>query len=593
MGKELFDNIPSKVGDLLNDVKNGRIGLPDLQRPFVWKDNKVQQLLDSMLKGYPIGYIMLWESPADFENKNQIGSNTKVYTEARDLVIDGQQRLTALLAALKGIKIKDSKYRERPIRISFNPLTREFAVWSQAYERDPEWISAVSEVFAAHEEELNIVYFRLKYIQQVNESRKKKGLPLLTEEEKIDVEININALLNLSIYLLPTLRINSAASEEDVADIFVRVNSGGQKLTEKNFIETLLAVYDNEIHAQINDFCRQSRIPKDGTSYNKILEVDPVHLIRASVGIAFKRARLRYAYMLMRGKDLQTGQYSAETRETNLQLFREALKMVVNLNNWHAFMNIVAQAGYLKGSMISSGNAVIFAYILYLLGKQEYKISAAQLNPLMKRYIFMVTLTGYYTSSPESVMESQLADLRNAKTAHDFIDYLNNVIASQFTDDYFQRNLINDLKTSSTSSPIWFGYVASLNVLNLPMLFSTTPTSYYFTAGANGSKLAIDIHHIFPKKYLERLGFKNDRDRNQIANYTFLDYTTNIEISDEAPSDYVPKFRSKMGEENYKLACKQNALPENFESLEYMDFLNKRRVLMAAMIYKAYQKLSE
>lgn len=60
MGKELFDNIPSKVSDLLSDVKNGRIGLPDLQRPFVWKDNKVRELLDSMMKGYPIGYVMLW-----------------------------------------------------------------------------------------------------------------------------------------------------------------------------------------------------------------------------------------------------------------------------------------------------------------------------------------------------------------------------------------------------------------------------------------------------------------------------------------------------------------------------------------------------
>lgn len=61
MGKELFDNIPSKVTDLLFDVKNGRIGLLDLQHPFVWKDNKVRELLDSMIKGYPIGYIMLWQ----------------------------------------------------------------------------------------------------------------------------------------------------------------------------------------------------------------------------------------------------------------------------------------------------------------------------------------------------------------------------------------------------------------------------------------------------------------------------------------------------------------------------------------------------
>ena len=117
---------------MLSDVSSGRIGLPDLQRPFVWSDSKVRNLLDSMLKGFPIGYIMLWESPSDFENKSQIGTNNKDYTQPRDLVIDGQQRLTALLAAIKGIKVKDSDYKERNIKISFNPLTREFAVWSQA-----------------------------------------------------------------------------------------------------------------------------------------------------------------------------------------------------------------------------------------------------------------------------------------------------------------------------------------------------------------------------------------------------------------------------------------------------------------------------
>ena len=151
MGRELFTPINRKVGDLLADVKNGRIGLPDLQRPFVWKDNKVQQLLDSMLKGFPIGFVMLWESPVDFENTKQIGDNAKVFTAPKDLVIDGQQRLTALLAAMKGVKIKDANYKERYIRIAFHPLRREFAVWNQAYERSPEWISAISEVFEAKE----------------------------------------------------------------------------------------------------------------------------------------------------------------------------------------------------------------------------------------------------------------------------------------------------------------------------------------------------------------------------------------------------------------------------------------------------------
>ncbi len=99
MGNELFKNIPSKVGDLVKDVRNGRIGLPDLQRPFVWKDNKVRELFDSMLKGYPIGYIMLWESPADYESKKStIGDNSKTYEDPKELVIDGQQHMKRTLS---------------------------------------------------------------------------------------------------------------------------------------------------------------------------------------------------------------------------------------------------------------------------------------------------------------------------------------------------------------------------------------------------------------------------------------------------------------------------------------------------------------
>lgn len=81
MGKELFDNIPSKVEDLLCEVELGKIGLPDLQRPFVWPDSKVRDLLDSMLKGYPVGYIMLWSSPDEHGNAKRIGGNEKAYKE--------------------------------------------------------------------------------------------------------------------------------------------------------------------------------------------------------------------------------------------------------------------------------------------------------------------------------------------------------------------------------------------------------------------------------------------------------------------------------------------------------------------------------
>lgn len=591
MGKELFDNIPSKVADLLNDIKNGRIGLPDLQRPFVWKDNKVRDLLDSMIKGYPIGYVVLWSSPDEYQNTNQIGKNEKTYKNPDDLVIDGQQRLTALLAAIHGIKVKDKTYRERNIKISFNPLTREFAVWDQSYERAPEWISEISTIFLADQEH-RVSKLRKSYIATVNESREKKELPLLTDEEEDLIESNLSDLLNLNIYSLPTLKINSKANEEAVADIFVRVNSGGQKLTEKNFIETLLAVYDNDVHNKINQFCFQSTIPANGTSYNPIFEVEQSHLIRMAVGVGFKRARLRYAYMLLRGKDLASGKITDEVRNDNLSIFKNSLETVTNLNNWHAFMNLISAAGYLKSSMVASNNAVVFSYVLYLIGKYDYRVPSIELNKIITKWFFMATITGFYTGSTETEVEKQFADLRDIKNADKFVEYLDQSIQKRFTDDYFTYTLTNELNSSSAISPAWYGYIAAINVLGTPMLFSTTPLSHYFTLGASGEKNAIDKHHIFPKHYLEKIGYQNDRDRNQIANFTYLDYNTNIDISDDAPIEYVGKYREKLGEDGYKLACAQNALPENFENLEYPEFLRQRRILMAQIVKQAYQKLN-
>lgn len=592
MGKELFDNIPSKVDDLLSDVKNGRIGLPDLQRPFVWKDNKVRELLDSMMKGYPIGYIMLWASPNDYENTGYIGKNDKMYKRPDDLVIDGQQRLTALLAAMYGVTIKDKNYKERKIRISFHPLTREFAVWTQAYERNPEWISEISGVFAADKEH-NISKFRKAYIKTANEGRVKNEQPVLTEDEEDLIEENINDLLNLGIYSLPTLKINSKADEEDVADIFVRVNSGGQNLTEKNFIETLIAVYDNEVHDKINKFCAESRIPANGTSFNQILQVEPSHLIRMAVGVGFRRARLRYAYMLLRGKNLKTGEVTQDVREENLAIFKSSLDMVTNLNNWHAFMNLFASAGYLKGSLVASSNAVVFSYVLYLIGKNEYKVPAVELQKIICKWIFMSTITGFYTRSTETEVEKQFADLRDVHTADEFATYLNSVISNRFTDDYFEYSLPSELNSSSATSPAWYGYIAAVNVLGTPMLFSTVPLSQYFVLGTSGDKNSVDKHHIFPKHYLEEIGYDNDRDRNQIANFTYLDYVTNIDISDAPPAEYVGRYREKLGEEGYKLACEQNALPENFELLAYSEFLRQRRLLMAQIVKKAYAELNK
>ena len=590
MAQELFERVDRQVGNLLDDVIQGRIGLPDLQRPFVWSDSKVRDLFDSMMKGFPVGYVMLWASPADYTNTKQIGEGEKQFKRPDDLVIDGQQRLTSLLAAIKGIKVLDKNFVLRRIMISFEPLAKEFQVWTKAYERSYQYIADIAEVFKAYENK-ELSKFRRALINRMNEGRKRNEQPELTDEEEETIENNINSLLSLDNYTIPTLRILSKADEEDVAEIFRRVNSGGQNLNENNFIETLLAVYDNEVHDKIKKFCSDSRIPAKNTSYNHIIEVDPSHIIRVAIAFGFHRARMKYGYKLLRGDDLDAGTTSVETREKNMQLFREALSRVINLNDWHAFINLFSEAGYLGKDQVRSNYVVVFSYVFYLMGKYEYNVQPLVLRQAIIRWIYMATITSFYSSSPESTVERQLADLRSVHSAEAFVEFLDNSVKMRMNDTYFSVELVKDLTSSSANSPLWFGYVAAINILGTPMLFSNTPQSMYWIVGADGEKKSIEKHHIFPKHYLEKIGITDDRARNQLANFTYLDYNTNIDISDDAPAKYIDKFRTKFGEETYTKHLANNAIPVGFENLNYFDFLNQRRRLMSDIIKKAYIKL--
>lgn len=592
MARDIYKSISRSVGDLLRDVEIGRIGLPDLQRQFVWKDSKVRDLLDSMLRGFPIGYVILWSSPEDYENTKTIGDNEKTFKKPDDLVIDGQQRLTSLLAAIKGLKVKDKNFKERRIRICYNPIESIFEVWTQAFEKDANWISDISEVFKA-DDEFMLPEFRESFIEQLDTSREKKGVEPLTRMERSQIERSLVELLKIKDYVIPTLQITTFADEEEVADIFKRVNSGGQKLNENNFIETLIAVYDTSIYDKIHEFCESSRIPASGTSYNQIIEVSSQHLIRMAVGLGFKRARMRYAYMLLRGRNLDTGETTAEIRETNMKIFSNALDIVLNLNNWHAFLNLFAEAGYMNKNFVASTYVVIYGYVLYLMGKFDYGVDPMTLRKLITQWIFMSAITSYYSSSPESTVEKQFADLRDVKTPKEFEDYINKSIETKFTDDFFNVTLPASLASSSSTSPSWYGYIAAINVLGTPMWLSNSPLAKHLLVGSSGTKNSIDKHHIFPKEHLAKIGITEDRDRNQIANFTYLDYNTNIDISDNPPADYVPRFREKLGEDAFSLTCEQNAIPDGFENLAYFDFLEQRRKLMSGIVRKAYEYLNQ
>lgn len=589
MPGSIYSPITPEVGTVLNDVMLGRIGLPDLQRPFVWKNDKVRDLLDSMLRGYPIGYIMLWESPGEMDDKKTvIGSNSKTYTAPKELVIDGQQRLTALLSAFYAVPVRDKSYKERVIRIAYDPYARTFKVADAATDRDPRYVSAVSEVFKAYKDNTFYEYCD-SFFDALNESNEKKGEPAITSEERNKIRRGFDDLIALEHYLVPTLNISYQADEEMVAEIFVRVNSKGQALGQDDFIMTLLSVYEPEMRERIEEFCAKSHVPAQGTSYNPLIVVSPTHVIRATVGVGFKRGRLRYAYQILRGRNLQTKETSAETRIENFEKFGKALDQVLDLNNWHAYINILAQAGYINSSQVTSANALFFCYAFYIIGKYEFNMDTIPLQKLTRRWFYASALTAFYVGSFESDFERQLNDVAALGTADEFVAYFEREIAALLTDDYFRVTLPQNYDANEATGPSWQGFVAAQIVLGVKGLFSTAPLAQLLTLGSSGKKKALDKHHLFPDNYLKEQGYFANRSNR--ANFTYVDYQNNIYISDDAPAEYVGRYREDLGEEEYLRSCREHALPVGFESMDYEEFLAQRRVLMAQLVKDGFEKL--
>ena len=587
MADMLFTPVPRKLKHLLMDVESGKLGLPELQRGYVWKPVKVRNLLDSMLKGYPIGYLMLWESSDSPDKSSQIGVDNKAYASAKSLVIDGQQRLTSLYAVMRGKEIIDEKFNTKPIIISFNPLTRELRVGDNGTKRGAEWIYNISDVFL--NEARNFAYIS-ETVQSMAENREKTG-GVLSDDEKQLIAQNIIDLLSLGDFSIPTLEINGSADEEDVADIFVRVNSGGTQLGEDDFILTLISVYWHEGRQKIEDFCLNAKTPKQGTAYNFLFQPSPTHIVRIAMTFGFKRARLRYAYMMLRGRDFDKGIYSDNLRAEQFERLKDVLDKVLDIQVWKDFLRCVESAGFVSKALISSENAIVYAYVMYLIGKFDYHMDSAALRKLITKWFFMTAVTSYYTGSAETDMEVDLADLRSIKTSDAYKTLLEDKINARFTRDYFDITLPANLANSAVRNPVWNGYCAALNILNAKVLFSALHTRELFNPTANAKKNALERHHLFPKAYLAKIGIIDDRERNQQANFAFIEWSDNIEILDTGPADYMRDQLAKIHINDKDGIYADHALPNGWEHMEYHEFLRRRRKLMAKVIKRGYERL--
>lgn len=587
---QIFSNTNLTVNQLIEKIDSGELGLPELQRPFIWKDSKVRDLFDSMMRGYPIGYLMLWECPT-LEKKKSIGVESHSYATPKEVIIDGQQRLTSLYAVMKGKKVVNSNYQEKSIIISYNPLENKFEVGYQATKNDREWIYNISDIYTS-----STYQFINKYIQTLTEYRQAKGLEV-TDKEKDTIAENINAVYNLKNHTLPVFDIKANAEEEDVSDVFVRVNSGGVSLKQNDFILTLLSLYWAEGRQLIEKFSEESRYPTKGavTSYNQIAEVSAQDIIRVVMAYAFDRARLQYGYKLLRGADFEKkGVVDEDLRNQRFDLLKAKLPDVLNVHSWHEFLKSILNAGYLSSDLILSQTAVFYAYAFYLIAKHRFNASDNDNMHLTSLWFFYASLNSLYTGSFESTMESHLNAIKELKSIDEYKAFIIERVKEKMTNDYFDITLIGSegLAVSGRGNNAWNAYIASINILNAKILFSKSNIllSKFFEPGTDGNRKSLEKHHLFPKAYLKSLGL-TDTKINQMANYAFIDWKDNMEILDEAPSIYYPIVCQGMSEDEILKMEEENALPHGWENMQYEDFLIARRKLMAAKIKSAFDIL--
>lgn len=593
---DTFGHHPWTVQDLVAGVTSGQVRLPDIQRPFVWSNAKVRDLVDSMYRGFPVGQLMFWEN-TDEPHSRAIGTSEKTQTGSMQL-IDGQQRLTALYAVVKGLQVLREDYTQECIVISFNPLTERFVIPDAGTRRSSEWIQDIRDVFDSP------IDARSNFLDTLERAR---GGERLNRETERAVEMAVNRLAHVLAYQFEVVQLKSNVPRETVADIFVRINSEGVKLSSSDFILTWLSVFWEEGRQQLEDFARASRFtpqeikrmtgnPVRWTPKNPYLALDPGNLLRVVVAVGNQRAQLQDAYNSLRGRDPRTRQIVPANRERELAKLKNGQARVLNPNNWDEYLKVIERAGIRTSAMVTSKNAVLYGYALWLIGRTEFGVPVDELREVMARWYFMAQITGRFSGSAETRGQEDLNRLDGLeRTSKAFLDAITTQVETILTDDWWSVTLPDDLHTSNMSGPAYTGYVAALTILDADVLLSNLKIKDWIDPARRPVK-GVEKHHLFPKDYLKQsLNIRSTRQINQVANQALVEWSDNIGISNQEPAIYWPAqvVDKKIGRERLHKQTWWHALPDGWNRMDYQEFLAARRKLLAAVTREGFRKLSD
>ena len=600
---EKFTLLQYSVSGILGLIETEQFEIPEIQRPFVWKRSQVRDLIDSLYNGYPTGYIITWKNP-DVKTKDGGKSNGK------HVLIDGQQRITALMAAIAGKEVLDEDFNLDRIKIAFNPLatdnSKRFAVQDASHLKDKKWIPDISIVFSTD--------FR----QRAFENEYAKANPDVDLDELSDILGKLKGIANRQIGVI---ELDHSLEIDEVTEIFIRINSKGTTLSQSDFVMSKMAADvehgGNTLRKTVDYFCHLAAKPEFYThmihdkdfqlsqyadkikwlakDYDDIYDPDYGDMLRVSFMHQFRRGKLADLVSLLSGRDFETKEYRDDIVESSYLKLDKGIQNFINEYNFNQFIMAIKGAGFISNKLLNSKMTLDFAFTLYLMLLDDPTIPNAQIKRYVQKWFVMSTLTSRYIGSPETVMDRDMRTIAEKG----FINFLSEVEASALSDTFWNITLPQNLETSSVNSPAFNTFIAAQINLNCnSMLMNGTKIADLVTISG-------DVHHIFPRAYLKSNGIDNKLKYNQVANYIYLDTQVNKAISDDAPYVYFSKAKNQCETKDIVLGnisdkellesnLKENCIPANIDTMDalsYDSFLLERRKMMASLIEKYYKGL--
>lgn len=605
MANQKYEIEKHSVETVLSWIKTKEVVIPEIQRPFVWKAIQVRDLIDSLYNGYPVGYLIVSRS---HEMRLKDGTMSK----GQRILIDGQQRVTALMASILGMSVLNNQYKKRTIRIAYNPFAKDdenlFEVQDQSHLKSKKWIEDISIFFNDEFDD----YTFIEDFCSVN-----------PEMDRRELNRKIKKIIDIKTKDLGIIELSSSLDIDIVTDVFIRINSKGAVLSQADFAMSKIAADEkyggNMLRKAIDYFCHVAIEPsfydtilKNDTSFieskfgkemawlrndnESIFDPSYEDMLRVSFVHMFSRGKLKDLVSLLSGRDFETRDYKEEIAEESFSKLTEGIKHFMHQYYFEQFILAIKSAGFINSKLINSQNTLDFSYVVYLKLALSGEVDKTKIKRCVAKWFTMSILTGRYSSSPETRMDQDIRNINDKGV----INYLNEIENAELSEAFWDFGLPQKLDTPNSTAPALSTFFAAQIVKGDKGLFSPN-SSVRDLFGVS------DVHHIFPKDYLKKTEFLDNRSiYNQVANYTYLDTPINIAVGNKAPNVYFKEafesalkdgivYGNHMSVDELKSNLIENCIPLDIVNWDYNDYRNKflveRRKLMAKKIKEYYNNL--